>query len=112
MEKEHSRENRRYPRIETPLGIWVSWGIGDSSNVSRVADFNEGGMFIATPAAPPVGTTVKVLMVVPEGEIRAMAVVRNMSPAKGMGVEIVSIGVQDKLCLDKLVKRLFDAKAK
>jgi hypothetical protein len=112
MEKEPSRENRRYPRIETPFGIWVSWGIGESTNVSRVSDFNEGGMFIATPAAPPVGTTIKVLMVVQEGEIRAMAVVRNMSPAKGMGIEFVSISAQDKLCLNKLVKRLLDTKGK
>ena len=106
MDNPASKENRRFPRVETPTGVWVSWGIGEAKSVSRVSDFNEGGMFVSTPAAPPVGTTIKVLMVVPEGEIRAQAIVRNMSPERGMGIEFTTMGVEDKLCLDKLAQRL------
>jgi hypothetical protein len=77
--------------------------------VSRVSDFNQGGMFISTPAAPPIGTHIKVLMVAPEGEIRAQAVVRNIAPGQGMGIEFTTISAEAQLCLDKVMKRLLNA---
>lgn len=106
MENAQTPQNRRYPRIETPAGVWVSWGTGQTTSVSRVADLNEGGMFIATPAAPPLGTTIKVLMVAPEGEIRMQAIVRNVSLGRGMGIEFTSVRAEDKICLSKVIKRL------
>lgn len=69
-------------------------------------------MFITTPAAPPVGSTVKVLMVAPEGEIRMQAIVRNVALGRGMGIEFTSIRAEDKLCLDKVIRRLLAAQNK
>ena len=79
-----SPEDRRYARIETPRGVWVAWGTDDGKTVSRVSDLNLGGMFISTPTPLPVGSVVKLLLTVPEGEIRAHAVVRNASQNVGM----------------------------
>jgi hypothetical protein len=90
----------------------VSWGTGPTTSVSRVSDLNEGGMFISTPAAPPLGAVIKVLMVAPEGEIRVQAIVRNVSLGRGMGIEFTAMRPEDKLCLDKVIKRLLTAQHK
>ena len=112
LEQPQTRDNRRFPRIETPAGVWVSWGTGQATSVSRVSDINEGGMFISTPAAPPLGTSIKVLLVAPEGEIRAQAVVRNVTPGRGMGIEFTALGAADKAYLDKVMTRLLAAQRK
>lgn len=45
-------------------------------------------------------------MVAPEGEIRMQAIVRNVAPGRGMGIEFTAIRAEDKLCLDKVMRRL------
>src|SRR5712692_10161254 len=112
MERPQSPEHRRYQRIETPSGVWVSWGTGATTSVSRVSELNGGGMFISTPVAPPLGTLIKVLMVAPEGEIRMEATVRNIVPGRGMGIEFTTIRTEDKLCLDKVIRRLLASQNK
>jgi hypothetical protein len=112
MERAQTPEGRRFPRIETPAGVWVSWGTGATTSVSRVSDLNEGGMFISTPVAPFVGTSIKVLLVAPEGEIRAQAIVRNVASGRGMGIEFTALGAEDKACLKKVMARLLAAQNK
>lgn len=101
-----SREDRRYPRVETPRGVWVAWGTGDDKTVSRVSNLNVAGLFISTPTPLPVGSLIKTLLNVPEGEIRGHAIVRNSSPSVGMGVQFTAMGADDLDRLGKLVKRL------
>jgi len=69
-------------------------------------------MFISTPAAPPLGTSIEVLMVAPEGEIRLQAIVRNVVPSRGMEIEFTAIQSEDKLCLDKVIRRLLASQNK
>jgi hypothetical protein len=87
-----SPEDRRYARIGTPRGVWVAWGTDDGKTVSRVSDLNIGGLFISTPTPLRAGSVVKLLLTVPEGEIRAHAVVRNSNPNLGMGVQFTAMG--------------------
>jgi len=101
-----SKSNRRFQRIPTPKGIWVAWQAGNQQNVSRVRDLNVGGLFIATPTPAALGAVVTVLISVPEGEIRSKAVVRNVTPGEGMGVEFTGIAQQDALRLERLISRL------
>ena len=101
-----SRADRRFQRIPTPQGIWVSWGVRTAQVVSRVRDLNEGGMFVSTPNPEPVGTVVAILLVALEGEIRGHGTVRNTVPREGMGIQITAMGAQDAARFRELLKRL------
>jgi hypothetical protein len=100
------QEKRRHRRVATPMGMWVKWETSGRKSVSRVCDLTQCGLFISTPDPPSIGTVIKLLFVVPEGEIRTHAIVRNSIPNKGMGLEITAMGAEDRTRLDKLVKRL------
>jgi len=106
---ENSKSKRRYQRIPTPKGLWVAWQHNNSQDVSRVRDLNLGGLFVATASAPPEGSIVQILLSVPEGEIRSQAVVRNVTPGEGMGVEFKGLSPQDADRLERLVTRLLRA---
>lgn len=104
-----ARTGRRYPRIPTPKGVWVAWQDGSQQtqqNVSRVRDLNVGGLFIATPSPVALGTVITLLLSVPEGEIRTRAVVRNIVPNEGMGVQFTEMREQDAARLQNLITRL------
>jgi len=101
------QSNRRFARVATPKGVWVAWQHdGKHHSVCRVCDLNTGGVFVATPEPVGVGTAISLLFSVPEGEIRAQAVVRNVEPGEGMGVQFTALGGQDTERLRKLLERL------
>jgi hypothetical protein len=106
MPADRSKSNRRFPRIPTPKGVWVSWQKGGEQSVSRVRDLNIGGLFIDTPNPPPVGTSITLLFSVPEGEIRGSALVKNMTPGEGMGVQFVAMSQEHAVRLQTLFTRL------
>jgi PilZ domain len=102
------KTDRRYSRIATPKGVWVAWQDGARQEVSRVLDLNLGGLFVTTEHPSTVGTSISILLSVPEGEIRGRAVVRNIA-ATGMGVEFVELREQDSARLQRLIARLTPA---
>jgi len=89
----------------------VAWQDGKQQNVSRVRDLNLGGLFIATPTPLALGSTVTILLSVPEGEIRGRATVRNIVPREGMGVQFTEISQQDQARVEKLVTRLLSVES-
>jgi PilZ domain len=104
-----AKHDRRYPRVATPQGVWVAWQDGDEQskrNVSRVRDLNIGGLYIATLTPAELGTSLTLLMAVPEGEIRAKANVRNVVPGEGMGVQFTELGQEASVRLQSLISRL------
>jgi len=86
----------------------VSWqpAGANASNVSRVRDLSIGGVFVSTQAPAPVGTTVKLLFALPEGEVRVEGVVRYADSKKGMGVEFTRMGTGDGARFRELLRRL------
>jgi PilZ domain len=98
--------SRRYPRIALSKGLLVAWQCSDGKGVSRVATLGLGGLFISAPDPPPVGTLVKLLFDVPDGEVRARAVVKNVEAGSGMAVAFVDMGYSDRARLNQLLKRL------
>ena len=106
MTEDPARPTRRYPRISLPSGMNVSWHGGDLQLFSRVQTLGMGGLFITAPDPPPVGTKLRLAFDVPGGSVRAEAVVRNIVPGKGAGVEFTRMGLRDKLLLQKLLNRL------
>ncbi len=109
MSTEDPKAKRRYPRVETPSGIWVAWQTGSGKSVSRVRDLNVGGLFVDDVNTAPAGSAVSVLLSVPEGEIRCDAVVRNVKAGKGMGLEFTSMSEVARARLQTLVSRLLQA---
>ncbi|HUO35843.1 MAG TPA: PilZ domain-containing protein [Candidatus Acidoferrum sp.] len=115
MDSETVAENskislRRFPRIATPHGLWVAWqreGVpGADQTVSRVRDLNLGGLYILTNQPLLAGDAVSLLFSVAEGEIRGTAVVRNLNPGEGMGVQFSDLSEDNRVRFESLVARL------
>lgn len=97
---------RRYERVHLPKGPQVAWQGGGRRMISRVDSLALGGLFIATANPPEPGTSLKLLFEVPDGNVRAMAIVRTVEPGKGMGVQFTKMDPEDRARLDKVLKRL------
>jgi hypothetical protein len=106
MSKETVSETRRHERISLPKGMSVAWYGGGQQRDSRVKTLSMGGMFLAGPHVAPVGTNLRLVFEVPGGIVQAEAVVRNVAPGEGMGVEFTKLNAQDRVLLERLLKRL------
>jgi hypothetical protein len=99
-------ERRKNRRVATPSGMWVSWKFEKRRHTSRVLDFSASGAFIVTDEVVAVGSPLKLIFAMVEGELKLEAVVRNSMAGKGMGVEFVSIGGKQFALILKALKRL------
>lgn len=105
-EPEGYSAERRYARISLPKGMLVAWYGGGEHQISRVATLGMGGLFISAPNPPPVGTNLRLAFEVPNGEVQIEAIVRNVTPGQGMGVEFTRMGPGERLRLRELLRRL------
>jgi hypothetical protein len=99
-------ERRKERRVATPTGMWVSWKFEKQRHTSRVLDFSVSGAFIVTNDVVAVGTPLKLIFAMVEGELKIEAVVRNSIVGRGMGVEFVSVGGKELAMILKALKRL------
>ena len=97
-------EQRRYPRVVPPRNVVVAWQSGTRRAVSYLGNIALGGLFVITRQPVPIRSTVKVLMDLPFGEVRARAVVRRVMPALGMGIEFISMTQEDRARLTKALQ--------
>ena len=100
------REMRRYPRRNAHKTTLVVWKKGNEKYVSSLENLGLGGLFICTQQPPPAGTSLQLLFNVPEGEVRARAIVRNLVRSRGMGLAIVSMEQEHRARLDRWLKLL------
>ena len=84
----------------------MSWRFEKRRHTSRVLDFSASGAFIVTDDIVVVGSALKLIFAMVEGELKLEAVVRNSVAGKGMGVEFVSIGAKQFALILKALKRL------
>jgi len=63
-----------------------------------------GGLFVVTRQPVPIRSMVKVLMDLPLGEVRARAVVRRVTPARGMGIEFIEMTHEDRARLTRALQ--------
>jgi len=86
----------------------VSWYGGDLQLFSRVKTLGLGGLFISATNPPPVGTKIRLAFEVPGGSVKADAIVRDIIPGEGLGVEFTRMNLGGKLLLHKLLNRLLN----
>jgi len=97
---------RQHPRAPSPTGAFLAWQSAQEKRVSYVGNLGLGGLFIRTPNPPSAGTTIRLLMDTPAGEIRARAVVRSAIAKIGMGVKFVAMLPEDRARLGRWLKTL------
>jgi PilZ domain len=106
MPEETPRETRRHPRIFLPKGMSVTWYGGGQQQVSRVKTISMGGLFLCGSITLRVGSDLTLVFEVPGGMILAEAVVRNIVPGEGMGVEFTKLNPENRVLLEGLLTRL------
>lgn len=77
--------------------------------MSRLETLGLGGLFVLTREPPPLRSMVKLLLNLPLGEVRARGLVRRINPKKGMGIEFVSMGQEDRARLNRALTPLLAA---
>jgi hypothetical protein len=99
-------QQRRFPRVTLPKGMSVAWHGTDLQLFSCVRTIGMGGLFISTPSPAPVGTKLLLAFEVPGGNVQPEAIVRNVAPGQGMGVEFTKLELKEQFLLQKLMDRL------
>ncbi len=97
-------EQRRYPRVVAPKSMMVAWQSGTRRAVSALESIALGGLFVLTRQPAPIRSMVKLLMDLPFGEVRARAVVRRVTPARGMAIEFIAMTQEDRARLNKALQ--------
>jgi hypothetical protein len=97
---------RRHERISLPQGMSVTWYGSGQQQVSRVKTLSLGGLFLCGANTLRVGTDLTLVFEVPGGMVLAEAVVRNIVPGEGMGVEFTKMNPENRVLLEELLKRL------
>jgi len=97
---------RRHERIALPQGMSVTWYGCGQQQVSRVKTLSMGGLFLCGSNTLRVGTDLTLVFEVPGGMVMADAVVRNVVPGEGMGVEFTKMNPQSRVLLEGLLTRL------
>jgi PilZ domain len=97
---------RRWERISLPNGMLVAWYGGGDQQVSRVKTLGMGGVFLSGSHVRPVGTSLTLVFQIPGCIVQTDGVVRSVSPGEGMGVEFTKMSPQDRVLLERLLKRL------
>jgi hypothetical protein len=97
---------RRYPRFPAPKGTILAWQTANKRVVSAADNLGLGGLYILTPEPPSPGTFIQLLLDVPEGEVRARAVVQRSEPKEGMGVKFVAMQQEDRARFARWLRRL------
>ena len=106
MPKETPHGTRRHERISLPQGMSVTWYGGGQQQVSRVKTLSMGGLFLCGSITLRVGADLTLVFEVPGGMVLAEAVVRNIVPGEGMGVEFIKMNPETRVLLEGLLTRL------
>jgi hypothetical protein len=106
MQEQTSHSKRFSSRVETPGDVYVYWSSAGYDDTSRVRDLSSGGLFVQTRKSKSVGEKTNLHFLVEEGQIRAEAVVRHVTPGRGLGLEFTAVHDEDRRRLADLMKRL------
>lgn len=94
-------DRRRSPRFSCDFGVEVRTSPDVAGAYARCTDISSGGCYVETWSPQPVGAVLTLIARVRNGELRAVATVRAMHPAFGMGLQFLR--VEDPELLKKLL---------
>src|SRR3974390_2217290 len=98
--------SRRFStRFATSQDVWVYWNCRGREDLSRVRNMSAGGLFLETKARIPVGVKSALHFLVPEGKIRADALVLRAEPHRGLGLKFIEVKPEDRQNLEALFRR-------
>lgn len=106
MQQQTFHTKRFSSRIDTPRDVYVYWSSAGYDDTSRVRDLSSDGLFVQTRKSKSVGEKTNLHFLVEEGQIRAEAVVRHVTPGRGLGLEFTAVREDDRRRLADLLKRL------
>jgi hypothetical protein len=102
-----STQSRRLTsRVETDGNVWVFWECNKRDGLSRVRNLGSGGLFVETSLQLPKGLRARLHFLVPEGQIRAEAVIRHGKPSEGLGMKFTAVNDSDRPQLTALLTRM------
>ena len=96
MNSPNTENRRKYLRVKAPQGFVVGWKSGGQNAVSHAGSLSLGGVYIHTNNPPTVGSTIELVFNVLNGYVRARAIVRRSIANKGMGVQFIQMGSEDR----------------
>jgi tetratricopeptide (TPR) repeat protein len=92
---------RKYPRVRAPKGMWVGWKSAKQTCTSLAEVMGLGGLFLHTPDPAAAGSSIDLIFDLPNGQVRARAIVRSFQPGKGMGIQFVQMRPEDRAKLNR-----------
>jgi len=96
--------SRRFStRTELRDPVCVYWSCAGKYDLSAIHNLSIGGLLIATPKPCSLGAPAKMDFLVPEGQIRAEAVIRHVI---GLGLKFTALAKENRPRLAELVARL------
>jgi tetratricopeptide (TPR) repeat protein len=95
--------HRKYPRIRAPKGMLVGWKSTGQTSASHAGIMGLGGLYLHAANPPSEGSAIELIFDLPTGEVRGRAIVRNVTPGKGMGVQFVQMRPEDRAKLDRFL---------
>lgn len=101
-----NKKVRKYARVSLPKAALVAWEYSGKRKVSSVNVLALGGLFISTPEPPPAGDSIKLVFEIPDGQVRARALVCDSQPGKGMGIKFTAMEQDARARLFRLMKTL------
>ena len=102
-------QRRRHPRAVPVKRLAVAWQCGSRQGVSYLESLALGGLFLLTRQPLPTRSAVKLLLELPLGEVRARGVVRRINPARGVGIEFISMSPEARARLIRALQPMFSA---
>src|SRR5271163_871287 len=88
---------RKQPRVKAPPELLVGWESASGQRaVSHAETIGLGGLFLFTAKPAANGSMIELLFDIAGGEVRARAAVRRSIPGKGMGIQFVQMGPEDR----------------
>ena len=106
MKKFVAHSRRHHKRVDTPQGVWALWRCGRMEDTSRVHDLSVGGLFLETAKICAIDATVELHFLVEDGEVRATATVRYVTPGKGLGLQFKNVRSEDQSRFSHMIKRI------
>ncbi len=100
--------SRRFTsRVAGLSDLWTFWNCKKHDGLSRVLDLSVGGLCLSIEKSERivVGEKVHFNFLVPEGQIRADAIVQHVRPER-LGLKFIAISAEDRTQLTALMTRL------